>query len=104
MYGYIQKAQYCKLLVDKNTFNRLYNNSSINKRWELNHPPIEIILNNNPKCQKALSIKNEFIRIVCGNWYMDFSIVKVIAQNEFKIYLGNVIDHTTKITSTKTIK
>lgn len=82
MYGYSRKANYFRLIIDRKIFNLIHE-----KRIS------EIHLKKTPRCEKALSVENDFVRFIYKDWYMDIAIRKIVPRDGFTLHLGTVIDY-----------
>lgn len=100
MYGYVEKANHFRLVIDRKTFKLIYKRCSYNIKTQRF---IEIKLKNTQKCKRALSLENQFIRFVHNGWYMDIEIRRITEKRGYLIQLGKIIDYS-KMTHIKTIK
>jgi hypothetical protein len=81
VYNYIVKIKHIEIILDRNTFNKIFNQ----KLKEIN-------LEKTKEWKQKLSEKNEFIRFKFNNSYMDLTIKEITLKINYVIYLGDVID------------
>lgn len=91
MDGQIKRATYFRLLIDKKTFNEIFNHCGTNKKNDVKEF-LHIQLHNTQKCNEALSARNEFIRFIYKSWYMDITIRNITPKEGFLVQLERVID------------
>ncbi len=92
MYGYIQKACYFRLVINKKSFDKLLKECDDTKKNNVKEN-IKIKLRDTPAAGKAVATEVEFIRFIHDKLYIDITIKKIQVAEGFIIQLEKILDH-----------